>query len=218
MKGTKKIIYIVGYPRSGSTILQSILNELSYAVSVGEIKTIIDYNFIKKKPCSCGKQISRCEYWSKIIEKLEREYTIERMANLNKHRSQISNRYFNRVRFRRFNNLISMSNSYGLFLRKLYGLIHETCEVIVDSSKDPMYGWFLSKFLNAEVFYIHLIRDPRACYFSYKKDDLRINPFRWSWMNWNAEFLRRLSPTNYLQVRYEDFANRPKDTLSLILE
>jgi len=204
---SKKLIYIVGYPRSGSTILQSILNEMPNAVAVGEIKTIINYNVLKNKPCSCGEEVSNCSYWHPIIEQLKSHYSLEELKHLNGVRKRISNRYFGKVRWGNSGIVIEENNEFGDFLKKLYGLVFETCDVVIDSSKDPMYGWFLSQILDVEIYYLHLIRDPRACYYSHKRDAVPAGLLRWSWMNFNSAFLARKLP--YLRMRYEDFVNSP---------
>lgn len=212
----KKIIYIVGYPRSGSTILQSILNEVPQTLSVGEIKTIIDYNIVKKKPCSCGDSIFECEFWGDIMNDLQKQYSHDELIKINNSRKKLNNLNFNKIRLGFTKKILKSSLSYGNLLNNLYTLIHKSCDVIVDSSKDPMYGWFMSQFVKAEVYFIHLIRDPRACYYSYKKDNIDLNILRWSWMNWNAEYLKKLSPSKYLRIRYEDFAQQPRLILDQI--
>lgn len=60
------IIYIGGYGRSGSTILERyICNEYS-AVGVGEISLL--FNVSGNDICSCGRAAAICDFWSPILK------------------------------------------------------------------------------------------------------------------------------------------------------
>jgi len=51
-----KVIYIAGWGRSGSTLIDGILGHTPGLVSVGEIKFIWERGFIENRRCSCGER------------------------------------------------------------------------------------------------------------------------------------------------------------------
>ena len=66
----KKIIYIAGYGRSGSTILALILGQHKDIVSLGEIGVI--FSALKhKRICTCGQRLNNCTYWKQLIKSNE---------------------------------------------------------------------------------------------------------------------------------------------------
>jgi len=212
---SKKLIYIVGYPRSGSTIIQNILNEYPGAFAVGEIKTILSYNIKKQKPCSCGMTISECDKWGPVFRYLTKEYSLEKIIEIDQLRTSIANKNFTKVRYSSPKRIINKNEEYVFFLRKLYGKIFEDHQIIIDSSKDPMYGWLLGEILDVEVYFLHLIRDPRACHYSFKKNNIDTFNLRWMFLNFNAEYLKRY---NYLRVYYEKFTRSPDFQIDRVLK
>ena len=65
-----KLIYIAGYGRSGSTILDIILNNSGKIGGFGEITQFLsDYKDYK---CSCGATFMNCEFWKDFIPVLNK--------------------------------------------------------------------------------------------------------------------------------------------------
>jgi len=129
------------------------------------------------------------------------------------------------------------SGEFQLYLKVLEELYLSIADgansnVIVDSSKFPMYGEILNFLPGFEVYTIHIIRDPRAVAFSWmhpKKDPdpnskgfiPPINPLlssgRWVYWNVAAALLGLFHPDRYLRIRYEDLARDPQFYLQEIL-
>ena len=65
-----KLIYISGYGRSGSTLLELVLNQEKKIIGLGEIS---NYNAAVKQNelCSCKERLKTCNFWSPIIEKCD---------------------------------------------------------------------------------------------------------------------------------------------------
>jgi hypothetical protein len=106
------------------------------------------------------------------------------------------------------------------------------CNVILDSSKNPAYGFLLESIPSIEMYVIHLIRDPRSVAYSRRKR--KWDPASQSylarhsltktavlWMVWNfgTERLWKASPlkSKYRMIRYEDFTVQPRKTVMDIL-
>ncbi len=65
-----RVAYILGYGRSGSTVLDLILGSLPSCTSVGEISNLYEWR-AAKRPCACGKELDKCDQWSGILESHE---------------------------------------------------------------------------------------------------------------------------------------------------
>ena len=94
---------------------------------------------------------------------------------------------------------------------------------IVDSSKLPPYARLLDGLPGVEVFLVHVVRDPRATAFSWRRvkatrDDAdaarmpRLSIVRSSviWLLWNLMVQRWWPDSRRMTVRYEDFVRRPR--------
>nr|MDT0658532.1 sulfotransferase [Micromonospora sp. DSM 115978] len=105
--------------------------------------------------------------------------------------------------------------------------------VIVDSSKLPPYGALLSSLPGLDVRVLHLVRDPRATAYSWRRrrrldgpadDRLMSRPPVWKaallWLVWNAATARlwgAAGSDRYLRIRYEDLVADPAAVLRRIV-
>ncbi len=67
-----KVIYIMGWGRSGSTILSSILGQMDGFLQVGEIRTIWSDGFDQNRICGCGKPFLECDFWTRVFKDFSR--------------------------------------------------------------------------------------------------------------------------------------------------
>jgi len=61
-----KVIYIAGYGRSESTLLDCIFARKPRIFGSGELTNIFDDRF-HDRPCSCGESLKSCEVWSRVL-------------------------------------------------------------------------------------------------------------------------------------------------------
>ena len=61
-----KILYIAGYGRSGSTVLNIILGNHSSITSVGELSFLPEDWTNHHRVCSCGAPYHTCEFWKDL--------------------------------------------------------------------------------------------------------------------------------------------------------
>ena len=74
-------VYIVGWGRSGSTLLTAVLGELDGAFAAGELRMLWGRGAIGRRLCGCGREIPECHVWSQVLERLEdAPCTAEEMA------------------------------------------------------------------------------------------------------------------------------------------
>ncbi|MGD0286490.1 MAG: hypothetical protein ABSC31_08970 [Acidimicrobiales bacterium] len=60
---------VVATMRSGPTLLDVLLGDTPAALSRGELRTIWERGYLREQPCSFGKPIQRCEFWSEVTTK-----------------------------------------------------------------------------------------------------------------------------------------------------
>lgn len=219
-----RVLYIAGGTRSGSTIVGMVLGEISGLFFGGEL---IDFWRLVADPdhrCSCGVSFSACPVWHAIKDAgvggldpaSARELVELRDRHARSHRVPAR-------RWRRRDNeeLRSERARYSSHLRSLYGAIqrHTGCDVVVDSSKNAGYAERLAEIAELDVSILHLVRDPRATAFSWRRrrtvDELEprgllASTLQWGARNIGAEILSKSAIDGYLRMRYEDFVVDPR--------
>jgi hypothetical protein len=227
-----KVLYIMGWGRSGSTLLANILGQIRGLFSVGEISAIWEWGFLRNWSCGCGKPFRSCGFWNRVVCVFDGETgtaDAERWEAI-RHKET---RTLNAPKFLLSSDGFSASAALRTYLsatEKIYSAVREISGngVIVDSSKSPFYGGLLGRIPRIELYLVHLIRDPRAVAYSWSVQKPQPDsPMKKigaaqssaSWMVWNAsaERLGRRHPGRYLRVRYEDFIRRPAATVGDIL-
>lgn len=235
MNDKRKVLFIGGWGRSGSSLLANILASGPNAVSVGELRYIWDRGMVEDKRCGCGEAFSQCEFWSGVL----RDAQLTASPELG---TRLASRVGSRATLRQ---LIALLTGGTLRYRqrrreelekldKLYQSIGDNtgADLIVDASKTPPYAINLLTNDKVDLYFVHLIRDPRAVAFSWsrkratreKTDELlpRYSSLKsslyWSGFNLLALLFRSGKRSNYLAIRYEDFCDDPKATVERILE
>jgi hypothetical protein len=228
MNSAKTVIYIAGYGRSGSTLLERVLGDNRKVFALGELKSFFDTACKSGELCSCGKRVDSCEFWGPVLKVYDEKECVGSESIRSKAESL----------FGLFFNCSSMKHKYSqmtedLFKRIFSGLPENT-GFVIDSSKTTRNSFFrpirLSKFVSLEVKVIHLVRDGRGCIWSNLKGSNRRmekgeNPrlpipvlrtvINWPLANAGAELFRLFSSSeNYCRVRYEDLVDDPAEILS----
>lgn len=204
--------------------------------SMGELYFAWERSFGENQLCGCGLPFHDCPFWERVSQLSfgvgTRGFDAERPARL---KGRIGwKRYLLRRGLHldgtRYGAAIA---SYGELLARMYGGIREAaeCRVIVDSSKDPVHGFVLAQTPAFEVHVVHLVRDPRAVAFSWRrsrkrpeihwtdeempKERIYTSAIRWTGENALVEMLGR-GAASYCRIRYEDFVAAPDRALDRI--
>lgn len=235
--GGPKVLYIVGLGRSGSTILANSLGQIDGFFSAGELNFIWRHNVLENRLCGCGRPFHECPVWDAVFR--EAFGGMDRVDARKMMRLQAEG-----TRTRHLPLMLTgrgtsaLRERLGEFLpntERLYRAIGTATgsRVIVDSSKEPAYGYTVSMLDGVDFYALHLVRDPRAAAFSWSKKkfqpdtDTREFMHRHSpaksaalWDSWNAaaEALWRRAPERYLRLRYEDFVADPRGSFTRILD
>src|SRR5436190_3488695 len=61
-----KVIYLGGYSRSGSTLVDRMLGEVPGFVSTGELGYITTHGLEQNRLCGCRSRFRDCEFWQEV--------------------------------------------------------------------------------------------------------------------------------------------------------
>jgi Sulfotransferase family len=230
------LLFIAGAPRSGSTLIERIIGSQDDLCPIGEAQFIWDRSFRDNQLCGCGSPFHECPFWTEVSQEafgaspasFDSEVLLRQKAQVDKwHIPWLVLRH----RPARYQ---ASLETYADSLTRLYSavLASSSCNVVIDSSKDHRHGQILSRIPGIELHVVHLLRDPRAVAYSWrrvrerpeihwKKEDMPVDPIvttaqRWILLNAQLDLLSR-SASTYSRVRYEDFVADPGAELSRIL-
>jgi len=227
------VLYIAAAPRSGTTIVSSLLGEVPGIFNAGEVRFLWK-QIVEAGTCGCGEHLDRCEVWSRALDA-----TVGHAVNGVTH---------DVVRGGTAHSLIR-TLPLGLARRRLLGRISaplrlhldrtlpvysavaavRRSDLVVDSSKSPSYAFLLAGSPELTVHLLHVVRDPRAVVYSWLRERgngaprrLRLQAIVYhalKWTAWNLwiEMLVRPRSATYLRVGYEAFARAPYTQLSRIV-
>ena len=229
-----QILYIAGCDRSGSTVLDQILGQIPGWFTVGELADFWDRGPLQL--CGCGCVLKDCDFWRQVfIEAFQDTPDQFDFAAVSALRNRCAR---SRHLFLLTNSLMRgfvnpSLDAYVDLTRKLYQAVGAIAgaKVVVDSSKLPSHAYLLKLTGAAELFVVHLVRDPRGCAYSWLKSKRHPNPAVGKFPNWHPArtslnwiyingAIRKLwgsSEGRYLVLRYEDFIARPEDSVRQII-
>jgi len=230
-----KILYIAGLGRSGSTILANSLGQMDGFFSAGELNFIWKHNVLENRLCGCGQPFHQCPVWTEIMAEafdgMDEAHARKMMRLQNagartRHIPLMLNPRGERMLRERLGGFLEDTGRLYSAIRSVTG-----GNVIVDSSKEPAYGYAVGMVPNVDLRVLHLIRDPRAAAYSWQKKKPqpdtpgrefmhRHSPAKSAalWDSWNAATAALWSGENYLRLRYEDFVANPRESFESILK
>jgi hypothetical protein len=230
-----KVLYIAGWGRSGSTILDNVLGQIDGFFSAGELRYIWDRGLVENRLCGCGVPFRECEVWTGVLhnafgglDKVKEHEMVRLRGKLHTRHLLFTSLPGGQQR------LLSHLEEYPETMERLYHAIHSVTgnKVIVDSSKSPSHLWMLGMMPTIDLYVIHLVRDPRGVAYSWLRRKLQLDMGRrafiqslspatssMTWDVWNAVIgtLAKKPLHRCLRVHYEDFIDKPLRTMECIL-
>lgn len=229
----QQVLYIAGFGRSGSTLLESLLRTHFQAFGVGEVFFIWDRGFIKNELCGCGKTFHECGFWPEVIR--------DAFGTVHPKDAQEFQRVFQSWQGQR-PHLLGMQGQiaknlydFKAIAKPLYASIHRVSKqsTVIDSSKYPLYYMGLNQSVDSQTNMIHLFRDPRAVAFSWQRKKQRLATHKpiekpdymyraatyfgsvrlWHWFNAQAQKSQRIHNGRYALCSYDRLCNNTDDTL-----
>ena len=230
-----RILFVTGFGRSGSTLLDNIVGQFDGVTTVGELHYIWDRALTDNRLCACRQPFDRCEFWREVMAAFDAAGEPVDARELARLRESIGPIQALALRVR---GLPASAHPglapYVAAMERLYGAIFQVtgCRTIVDSSKSPAFGYMIEEMRGFEMATLHVVRDSRAGAFAWTKKKLyddsgpepmylsQIQPSRSAqlWLKWNlvAEALWNRRRGNYLRLRYEDFVVDPERTVAAV--
>lgn len=230
-----KVLYIAGYGRSGSTILDMTFSMQNNAIGVGELTHIFQH-YTENQRCSCQQPYTRCSFWSRVIEQWQAQLPGISVAEAAAITADVQKR-FGGYRTRITPSGQSQLANYGKLWRTLFALIAQEANagLVVDSTKSTRGVTFrplaLQQAAGLDVMMLHLVRDPRAVMHSYLRGNnilleqgettvKRGGAYRmlvsWIFTNAAATYVARKGDMPYLRMRYETFVTNPVEAIGQI--
>ena len=202
------IIYIIGYPRSGTTFLGNVLGQADGAFHAGEIMDMwketntFNSNWYRtgenrykiktgEDPWRQGALFHEDTVWGTVWQDV-----LEKRGLAN-HDPLVVHRKFQDARAQAMSSLmgsVSPSNlkslahedwdgkEYSALIGELYrGLARVSgASVVIDSSKNVETAWIAAKIEGVDITYVHIVRDPRGVIYSRQKRLRDGNKYKWS--------------------------------------
>jgi hypothetical protein len=224
---------MAGSGRSGSTIFHNILGQVDGFFPVGEIRYIWERGALKNRLCGCGKPFRECEFWNEVMDRgfggMDNIDPEELFALTESFR--IRNLPLTWVPPLRRRELDRLSE-YLDYLSRLYAAIEEVsgCRVIVDSTKNPSYGYLLERVAGLDLYHLHFVRDAPAVSYSWSQKKefqpgdymARKGPVKsalqWDARNLSAELFLPHDGGRWMSVRYEDMMVDPRGAVRRIVD
>jgi hypothetical protein len=232
-----KILYIAGWGRSGTTILDNLLGQVEGFVSTGELHHVWKRGLIDNRLCGCGLALQDCETWRDVfkrgfggMDEVDAESVIRSQGQVHTRRSA------SLLRAKKRGEILARF-AYARQMGCLYDGIAEAtgCRVIVDSSKYPADAILAAGLPGYEVYVLHMVRDPRAVAFSWHRLKespgkvqakgmlTRVGMLRSTtvWVYYNAVIARyvkrAVGADHYRMLQYEHLAGEPKVVLDELI-
>lgn len=235
--GGVQVVFVGGYGRSGTTLLEKLLARGRHVFALGELCHIWRRSLLEDQLCGCGAPFSRCRFWSEALAEAwpETRPPARELEQIKRHL----------VRFRRLPYLLNPQrlsdrarrdyDVYRSAVGSLLGAVSRTsgAPVLVDSSKDPAHGAMLLSLPGVTVTYVHMVRDSRAVAYSWSRqrrrpevtDRVEFMPrystgrssLEWCLYNLATARVARFA-SHRLLVRYEDLVARPQEELAALLK
>jgi len=233
-----KVLYILGAPRSGSTLLDRLLGQVNGFFSMGELKFIWRPVFEEDMLCGCGVPFRSCPFWTTVLHRAlgvnfagpndQWSAPMLRLRSLLHARDSTetetrkgSELNASILRLRSLPLLLYPSISrkyredlefYSSIVSALCRAAHEVsgCRVLIDSSKANRDCIVLNRIQDFDLRVVHLVRDSRAVAYSWLRKQQR------------PEFHLRMQFGHRLRIRVSArewaFTNAMSEALGLCLK
>ena len=224
-----KVLYIMGWGRSGSTVLSAILGQTNNFFYGGEIHYIWERGCIKNWLCGCNQPFNKCNLWHEILREMNDGKDLIDPNVMHQQSLRVRTRHlFLAMTPSARKRMKTKLQDYLDATEKLYNAIKTAtgCNVIIDSSKIPAHAYVLDMIPSIDLFILQLVRDPRASAYSWsQRRKLEPDPgkkiymakhnpitssLKWDFWNMAAELMGKRKKGRHLLVCYEDFITKPK--------
>jgi len=226
-----RVIFLGGLGRSGTTLIERVLDELPGVRSAGELIHVWQWGILDDERCGCGEPFSECDFWRAVGQRAfgppgwtrplaQQMLELRSRVDRTRHLPQLM---LTTAAHPRRRELAAYLDAY----RDVYSAVADIsgASVVVDSSKHSSLAFCLRHHDDIDVRVVHVVRDSRGVAYSWTKEMARpqaadgrqlmtrYSPVRaallWDADNASLGILGRLG-TPRLLLRYEDFVTDPR--------
>ena len=231
-QGQTTVVYLGGFGRSGSTLVERVLGAAPGWVNVGELVDLARSVAPADELCGCGVPFSQCPLWTAVGEVAFGGWSKQVLGDLvSHHREAARQRNLPRLLAKRdpaSASLTALRDAYT----KIYRAVAEVtgAKVIVDASKGPALGQAIAGAPGIDLRMLNLVRDPRAVSWSWSRhvtrphdasgtDEMWRIPASRAAIQWGALQLEMAAIAKFggvpsARLRYEDFIDDPLASLT----
>jgi hypothetical protein len=231
-----KVLYIGGFGRSGSTLVERILGQIPGFCSAGEVVFIWSRALTENQRCGCGAPFSECDFWTRVGKAAFGGWDqVDPAEMLALQRRVDRNRFIPAMVAPRLRPAAQAAMArYTDVLGRLYSGIAEVAgaRVVIDASKHASTAYLLRRVPGISSRVVHLVRDSRGVAYSWTKQVRKPevdggdaympvhSPARSGarWLSYNLLFDALGSLDHTLVLRYEDCLSDPRGTVARILD
>jgi UDP-N-acetylglucosamine transferase subunit ALG13 len=229
-----RVLYIGGWGRSGSTLVDRLLGQVPGCFSVGEMRDIWLRGVLENRRCGCGEPFHECVFWTKVGDVAFGGWDRRHAEELHHLRMRYDRPWMPPLLVLRRAHAPGLDRYVDVTAR-LYRAIRDVswADVIVDSTKIPSYALLLARIRGVDLRFLHLVRDSRGVVHSWNKSVLRPDAttrpdrmIRYGTASASGRYLLynstagalRVSRIPYRLERYEDIVRDPRAGLRRILD
>lgn len=222
-----QVLYLAGWGRSGTTIMDNLLGAYPGVFTAGELWYLWERGLLRSRHCGCGAPVPECALWRAIL--------YAAFGDDPPQPRQVVSWQRECARARHTPTLLRHGHPLAAVMGRLYQAIGEVtgARLIIDSSKVPSGAALLAHTgPGVEAHLLHVVRDPRAVAYSWQRPKAhRDRPVpvnmqahsAWDsttkWLLWNGltEWAAQAYPGRCRRLRYEDFAAEPRAVIEQVL-
>jgi hypothetical protein len=239
MTGAPYTVLLIGSAgRSGSTLLERMLDQVPGVASVGELTEIWDSGLVRDERCGCGQRFSTCEFWTRVGEVAFGGWDrVDAQGLLAMHDSIARNRHVPLLLTGPLpRSARTTADRYANAVSRLYdgAAAASGASLIVDASKWPSHALILRRIPGLDLRLAHLVRDPRGVAHSWTRRTERpqaiargegaemrryrpsVAALHWTTINLGLDIVASLGVPRCV-VRYDDLIASPRGSLRGIL-
>ncbi|MEZ5095759.1 MAG: sulfotransferase [Nocardioides sp.] len=178
-----RVVYLGGFGRSGSTLLERMLGAVPGWTNVGELVDLARSVYPDDEVCGCGERFSGCPFWQRVGDVAFGGWNAAHLARLAALRGVVARQrqvpaLLGLARGRR-SGLGSAVAEYQLDYGRIYRAVAEVsgARTVVDASKGPAHGLALGLRAGSDpgddpaydLVIVNLVRDPRGVAYSWSR-------------------------------------------------
>lgn len=167
------VVFIGGWGRSGSTLLECVLAELEQVVVLGEVVHLWERGLRRNELCACGQPFHECHFWDEVgVQAFGGWDNVDpdHLASL-KNAVDRQRRIPHTVRRRPKPVIARPVLEYAEYYHRIYEAAKAItgARVVVDSSKEIPTALTLTHHPGIDLRVLHIVRDSRGVAYSWSK-------------------------------------------------